>query len=254
MKIRFLGTGTSTGVPQVGCKCRVCRSEDPRDKRLRTSVMFTVSGKNILIDCGPDFRQQMLASEVDNIDAVLLTHKHYDHIAALDELRLFSIDKGLPLYLEKSVSEVVRTHLPYCFSENPYPGVARFDVCEIDENPFVAVGIPITPIRVMHYNLPILGFRIEDTAYITDMLTMPEEEYEKLQGLDILIINALRHTGHVSHQTLSDALSLVDRLKPHHTLLIHMSHDIGLHAEESCKLPDGVEFAYDGLEIDSDSF
>lgn len=250
MKIRFLGTGTSTGIPQIGCKCRVCSSNDPKDKRLRTSALFNVDGKNILIDCGPDFRQQILDAGVDRLDAVLLTHKHYDHIAALDELRLFSRDGGVNLYLEENVAETVHAHLPYCFSENPYPGVAHFDMHIIENTPFVAAGIPVTPIRVMHYNLPILGFRIGNVAYITDMLYMEDEELDKLSGLDLLVVNALRHKPHLSHQSLSDALSLVRRVCPRKTMLIHMSHDMGLHSEESSKLPTGVEFAYDGLEIE----
>ena len=250
MKIRFLGTGTSTGIPQIGCRCRVCMSSDSRDKRLRTSALFSVSGKNILIDCGPDFRRQILDAGTERIDAVLLTHKHYDHIAALDELRLFSKNEGVHLYLEKNVADVVHAHLPYCFSENPYPGVAHFVLHTVDDTPFVAAGIPVVPVRVMHYNLPILGFRIENVAYITDMLDIAASECGKLAGLDLLIVNALRHKPHISHQTLDDALALVRKVRPRRTLLIHMSHDMGLHAEESLKLPEGVEFAYDGLELE----
>lgn len=250
MKIRFLGTGTSTGIPQIGCRCRVCTSSDSRDKRLRTSALFSVSGKNILIDCGPDFRRQILDAGTERIDAVLLTHKHYDHIAALDELRLFSKNEGVHLYLEKNVADVVHAHLPYCFSENPYPGVAHFVLHIVDDTPFVAAGIPVIPVRVMHYNLPILGFRIENVAYITDMLDIAGSECGKLAGLDLLIVNALRHKPHISHQTLDDALALVRKVRPRRTLLIHMSHDMGLHAEESLKLPEGVEFAYDGLELE----
>lgn len=250
MKIRFLGTGTSTGIPQIGCKCRVCTSSDPRDRRLRTSALFNVSGKNILIDCGPDFRQQILEAGADRLDAVILTHKHYDHIAALDELRLFSKNNGVDLYLEENVADVVRAHLPYCFSENPYPGVAHFNMHIIDSSPFYAAGMQIIPIRVMHYNLPILGFRIGNVAYITDMLDISDDECGKLLGLDLLVVNALRHTPHISHQSLSDALALVEKVKPDRTMLIHMSHDMGLHSEESLKLPEHVEFAYDGLEIE----
>lgn len=212
--------------------------------------MFNVSGKNILIDCGPDFRQQILEAGADRLDAVILTHKHYDHIAALDELRLFSKNNGVDLYLEENVADVVRAHLPYCFSENPYPGVAHFNMHIIDSSPFYAAGMQIIPIRVMHYNLPILGFRIGNVAYITDMLDISDDECGKLLGLDLLVVNALRHTPHISHQSLSDALALVEKVKPDRTMLIHMSHDMGLHSEESLKLPEHVEFAYDGLEIE----
>lgn len=212
--------------------------------------MFNVSGKNILIDCGPDFRQQILEAGADRLDAVILTHKHYDHIAALDELRLFSKNNGVDLYLEENVADVVRAHLPYCFSENPYPGVAHFNMHIIDSSPFYAAGMQIIPIRVMHYNLPILGFRIGNVAYITDMLDISDDECGKLLGLDLLVVNALRHTPHISHQSLSDALALVEKVKPGRTMLIHMSHDMGLHSEESLKLPEHVEFAYDGLEIE----
>lgn len=198
MQINFLGTGTSTGVPEIACHCEVCSSIDIKDRRLRTSALFSVNDKNILIDCGPDFRQQMLNSHTEKVDAVLLTHVHYDHTSGLDELRVFCRDRSVDVFLESRVAEAVRARIPYCFVEHPYPGVANLNLHEIETDQFYVQDIPVLPIRVMHYRLPILGYRIENVAYITDMLFMPEEEIIKLNGVDILIVNALRHTKHIS--------------------------------------------------------
>ena len=250
MKILFLGTGTSTGIPQIGCECEVCKSSNPKDKRLRTSVLISDEDKNILIDCGPDFRQQMLNYNIKHIDAVLLTHHHYDHISGLDELRSFTYTQPMPIYMEQNVADSIKRMYPYCFSKNRYPGVANIDIKIIDNTPFEIFGRDIIPIRLMHYNLPILGYRCGNVAYITDMLTIPDDEIEKLRSLDILIINALRKTKHISHQTLQDALSIVERVSPKKTYLIHMSHQMGLHDEVSKQLPENVYFAYDGLQID----
>ena len=205
MQVTFLGTGTSTGIPQIGCTCSVCTSTDPRDSRLRTSAIVEIEGKNILIDCGPDFRQQMLRFHIKRIDAVLVTHIHYDHTGGIDDLRPFGENGTVPIYLEPSVAEGIRNRLPYCFADHRYPGVPNICLQEIGLSPFLIEGIEIVPIRVMHYKLPILGYRIGRFAYITDALTIPESEYEKLKDIDVLVVNALRKKPHLSHQTLADA-------------------------------------------------
>lgn len=250
MQVQFLGTGTSTGVPMIGCHCEVCRSTDDRDNRLRSSVCLTIDGKNILIDCGPDFRQQMLRSGIDHIDAVLLTHEHYDHTSGLDELRNFSRENPIPIYAEPNVLDIIHQRLFYCFSEQPKPGLAHLSLNPIETlSPFNVLGVEIKPVRVWHYRLPIVGYRIGDFAYITDMLMMPEEEYSRLEDLDTLVVNALRHKPHLSHQNLESALALIARLAPRQAYITHMSHQIGLHAIEEKKLPANVAFAYDGLTI-----
>lgn len=250
MRIIFLGTGTSTGVPEIACQCDVCTSDDPRDKRLRTSALVSVDGKNILIDCGPDFRQQMIDVGVKNLDAVLLTHGHYDHAGGLDDLRPFCKHHSVPVYLEDAVANDIRTRLPYCFGSVKYPGIPDIELIGIDEDSFRIGRVVIQPIRVLHYKLPILGYRIGKMAYITDMLTLPDEELVKLEGLEVLIINALRQTPHLSHQTLESALQLIAKVAPRHAYLIHLSHQMGLHQEISRLLPAHVEIAYDGLVID----
>lgn len=250
MQITFLGTGTSTGVPQIGCSCPVCTSTNPKDNRLRTSAVVSVGGKNILIDCGPDFRQQMLQTHMGQIDAVLITHIHYDHTGGIDDLRPFGAQHTLPIYLEPSVAEGIRNRLPYCFGDHRYPGVPNIHLREIGTTSFSVEGIEIVPIRVMHYKLPILGYRIGRLVYITDALTIPEEEYEKLTGANILVINALRKTPHLSHQTLDDALKVIERMQPREAYLVHMSHHMGLTAEVEKELPPHVHFAYDGLVVE----
>lgn len=249
MKITFLGTGTSTGIPEIGCKCAVCTSSDYRDKRLRSSVYIEWRGKHILIDCGPDFRQQMLRTGIDEIDALLITHEHYDHTGGMDDLRPFCRNHPVNTYLEKRVALSVEERFPYCFSGIKYAGIPDIRLLEIDTEPFFPEGLKIIPIRVMHYKLPILGYRMGKTAYITDMLTLPEQEAYKLEGLEILIVNALRREKHLSHQTLDDALALIDRFKPKRAYLTHMSHHMGLHADILPLLPENVVMAYDGLEV-----
>ena len=250
IQITFLGTGTSTGIPQIGCTCPVCTSTDPKDNRLRTSAMISVNGKNILIDCGPDFRQQMLRSHLRRVDAVLITHIHYDHTGGIDDLRPFGENRMLPIYMESSVAEGIRNRLPYCFADHRYPGVPNIMLQEIGMEPFTIEGITVTPIRVMHYKLPILGYRIGGLAYITDALTIPETEYEKLEGVDVLVINALRKQPHLSHQTLNEALQVIGRVNPREAYLVHMSHHMGLTAEVEKELPPHIHFAYDGLTVE----
>ncbi len=247
LKITILGSGTSTGVPQIGCKCKVCRSNDPRDKRLRQSALVEWRGKRILIDCGPDFRQQILRTGRAHIDGLLLTHIHYDHIGGLEELRGNS---NFPIYARGDVIKALHKRLAYCFTEHPYPGVPHYNLVEINDNdPFDCAGIEVQPIPVMHYRLPILGFRIGDMAYITDCKTIAREQIERLHRVKLLMINALRFEEHLSHISLSQALEIIKQIKPGRAVLIHMSHGIGLHAETSKHLPKGVELAYDGMKI-----
>lgn len=249
MKITFLGTGTSTGVPEIGCKCPVCTSNDPRDNRLRTSALIEVEGKRILIDCGPDFRYQMLRQEINELDAILITHEHYDHVGGLDDLRPLLKEKDIEIYLEENVAKAIETRMPYAFHEHKYPGVPDLKLMRITEKPFQAAGVSITPIRLMHARLPIIGFRIGNMAYLTDFKSIPEEEYYKLTNLDILVIEALRKGDHYSHGSLEDALANIECIRPKKAYLVHMSHRIGLHTEAEKELPDHICYAYDGLVI-----
>jgi len=252
MKIRFLGTGTSTGVPEIGCTCEVCTSSDKRNNRLRTSALVSINDKNILIDCGPDFRQQMLPLQFRKLDAVLITHEHYDHVGGMDDLRPFCRFGDIDVYLEKYVADALRARIPYCFEDFKYPGVPSFNLNKIDDKPFNVEGIDITPVRLMHYKLPITGYRIGNMAYLTDVKSIPEEEYKKLENIDTLIIDALRIEKHISHQNLSEALANIKRIAPKKAYLVHLSHQMGLHEEVQKTLPDNVFIAYDGLEIESD--
>ena len=250
MEITFLGTGTSTGVPQINCTCEVCRSADPHDKRLRSSLLVKQEGKNILIDCGPDFRQQMLREGVDRLDAVLCTHEHYDHVGGLDDLRPYTYPDGLNIYAESNVAEAIRTRLPYVFRVNRYPGAPNLLLHSIGDAPFHAAGLEIIPIRLMHGKLPILGFRIGSLAYLTDIKTIPETEFDKLKDLDILVISALRTRYHPAHETVDEALENIRRIRPRRAYLTHVSHEIGLHQERQALLPPGVFLAYDGLRVE----
>lgn len=251
MKVQFLGTGTSTGVPQIGCKCEVCTSNDFRDKRLRTSVRIEVDGKVILIDCSPDFRQQMMDIPFTKIDGILFTHEHYDHVGGIDDLRPFSQFGSVELYMERHLENAVKERMPYCFAPIKYKGVPDLSVNLINEKDRFYIGdTPITPIRVMHYKLPILGFRIRNFAYLTDVKTIPEDQFIKLRGLDTLVISALRRQEHISHQTLDEALKLSEKINSKRTYFSHMSHEMGLYSKINNELPASRYFAYDGLKID----
>lgn len=249
MTVTVLGSGTSKGVPEIGCDCPVCRSEDPRDNRLRASVLIQVSGLNILIDPSQDFRQQMLHHDIHRIDAILITHSHYDHVGGLDDVRPLCADGKIRLYMAKDVNADLHRRLDYCFSEHPYPGVPKFNITEISTLPFELDGVNILPIRVMHGELPILGYRIGNFAYVTDAKTIPEEEMWKLEGLEVLILNALRDKPHFSHLSVSEALKIIEEVKPGRTYLTHICHNMGLHEERNASLPPSVELAYDGLVI-----
>lgn len=248
MRVTFLGTGTSTGVPEIGCRCEVCCSKDPRDRRLRTSVLVEVEGKRILLDCGPDFRWQMLKNDIDQLDAILISHEHYDHVSGLDDLRPLIYKNEIPIHTEESVAEAIRTRLPYAFREHKYPGVPQLDLRCFTMKPFHTVGVQIIPIRVYHGSLPIAGFRIGDMAYLTDMKTLPDESYDLLKGINLLIMDALRpDSRHFSHQGVDEAIVQIQKINPKQTYLIHMSHRIGLHAIAEKYLPSGIHYSYDGL-------
>ena len=248
LEIEFIGTGTSTGVPQIRCQCPVCQSTDPHDKRLRCSAIVRYKGKRLLIDCGPDFRQQMLTASNNDLDALLVTHIHYDHVGGIDDLRAYCANGDFPIYARQDVIDDLHARLPYCFAEHLYMGVPRLAVMPIKENVSFNIGdVEILPLPVMHYKLPILGYRIGPLAYITDCKTMDDSVVERLQGVPLLVINALRKREHLSHMSLDETLALIERIKPGRAILIHMSHDMGLHARVNQELPAGVELAYDGL-------
>lgn len=250
-RILFLGTGTSVGVPMVGCPCEVCKSDDERDKRLRTSALIQFQDKNLLIDIGPDFRAQMLTNNISRIDAVLLTHPHRDHIAGFDEIRAlnFLYDTKVDLYANAFTWESLKKQFYYAFMESDYTSVPKVDYTEINSDTFRFADIDIMPIAVLHGKMPCLGYRIGNMAYITDANFIAEEDMDKLADLDILILNALRKYHHPSHFTLDEALEVIDRLKPKKAYLIHLSHHMGKHESVEIELPENVFLAYDGLQV-----
>lgn len=249
--ITFLGTGTSQGVPVISCDCEVCSSSDPRDNRLRTSVLVEIDDRTFVVDTGPDFRQQMLSNKVRKVSAVLFTHEHKDHVAGLDDVRPFNFihKKAIDVYAEKRVQEALRREYAYIFAEYQYPGIPQINMNLINHTPFFIQDIEVIPIRIMHYQLPILGYRIKDFCYLTDVKTIPDSEFEKLKNIKILVINALRKEEHISHLNLKEALTLIERIKPQKAYLTHLSHRFGKHAVEEPKLPENVSIAYDGLRI-----
>ena len=251
-KLTFLGTGTSQGVPMIGCNCEVCRSTDSHDKRLRASVYVEHEGLKILVDAGPDFREQMLREGISGVDAILLTHNHKDHTGGLDDIRAFNYleKKATQIYCEKYVEDSLRMEYSYAFAENKYPGAPEWDVHIIDSNPFTINGIDIIPIRGRHYKLPVLGYRFGNIAYCTDMNHIPEEEFEKLKGLDHFIINTVRRGHHISHFSLEGALEIAAKVGAKHSWLTHLSHQLPVHSALSAEMPEGVLPAYDGLRIE----
>ena len=252
MQFTFLGTGTSQGVPIIGCDCEVCTSTDPRDNRLRTSLLVSHEGKNVVIDAGPDFRQQMLRAKVQHLDAVVLTHEHNDHIIGLDDVRPFNFlqNRHMPLYGTASVLAEVKQRFAYIFVKNPYPGAPMIQPVEINNHKvFEVAGIPFQPIEVMHGGLPVTAFRIGDFAYITDMKTISETEKNKLAGIKTLVVNALHHSWHHSHLNLEEALAFIEEIQPEQAWLTHISHRMGLHEVVSRQLPSRVGLAWDGLVV-----
>jgi len=251
VKITFLGTGTSQGVPLIACTCEVCTSADSRDKRLRTSILVECNDIAIVVDTGPDFRQQMLREKVKRLDAVLFTHEHKDHIAGLDDIRAFNfiLKRKIDVYASDRVQDAIRREFAYIFSDTKYPGIPEIELHTIQNKPFEIQGIPVIPIEVLHYKLSVFAFRFGDFVYITDANAISQQEKQKIMGCKILVINALRRQAHVSHFTLQEALDLIAELKPEKAYLTHISHQLGKHSNIEKELPDGVFQAYDGLQI-----
>ncbi len=251
MKLTFLGTGTSQGVPVIACHCDVCRSVDKRDRRLRTSALLTVDGKNILLDIGPDFRQQMLRHDVNHLDAILITHAHRDHVGGLDDIRSFNYvqHRNMDIYLNGEAKLALLRDYAYIFAHHEFPGLPEADLHEV-KAPFEAAGFEVVPVKAMHKDLPILGYRVGEMAYITDANHIAPEELEKIAGVKVLVINALRKEKHFSHFSLPEALEIIEKVNPGCAYLTHISHEMGLHAEVERMLPEGVFLAYDNLEVE----
>lgn len=252
MVVKFLGTGTSQGIPVVACKCRICKSSDIKDNRLRTSVLIEVNNKTFVIDSGPDFRQQMLRENVNNLDAIIYTHAHKDHTAGMDDVRSYNyiFKKPMDLYLESNVLDSLKHEFSYVFEKIKYPGVPEVNPIIINSSEFKIGDISFTPIRALHHNLPILGFRLFDFTYFTDVNYISPEEIEKIIGTKILVINALRKKKHISHFNLDEALAIIDIIKPEHAYLTHISHLMGFHSEIQKELPENIFLAYDGLRLE----
>jgi phosphoribosyl 1,2-cyclic phosphate phosphodiesterase len=253
VKISFLGTGTSQGVPVIACGCEVCLSDDPRDKRLRTSILIETEGKSIVVDCGPDFRQQMLREQIRSIDAILITHAHKDHIGGLDDVRAFNYTLKRPtdVYATQYVSDAIRNEFAYAFHENKYPGVPEIILKHFENQPFTVSGIRVIPIEARHYEQQyVYGFRIDDFTYITDAVEISDKEKAKIAGSKVIVINALRKQKHYSHFNLKEAVALLEELHPERGFLTHISHQMGLYEEVSNELPGFIRLGFDGMKIE----
>ncbi|GEP90901.1 phosphoribosyl 1,2-cyclic phosphate phosphodiesterase [Chitinophaga terrae (ex Kim and Jung 2007)] len=252
MKVTFLGTGTSQGVPVIACGCEVCTSTDKKDKRLRSSIMVSSPAGNIVVDTTPDFRYQMLREKVGHLEAVLITHSHKDHIAGMDDIRAFNYfqKSAINIYASEFSQEVIKREFAYAFTEYKYPGIPEINLQTIPDTPFDVNGLQVTPIHVLHHQMPVLGFRFHDFTYITDANFIAPEEKEKIRGSKILVLNALRREKHISHFTLGEAIELGRELEVPEVYFTHISHQLGLHAEVSKELPEGMALAYDGLTLE----
>ena len=251
MKITFLGTGTSQGVPIIACDCDICASPDPKDKRLRSSILVSHNNLNLVVDSGPDFREQMLRANLKHLDALLFTHAHRDHMSGLDDIRGFNfrMKKAIDVYCEKAVEIAIRREFFYAFEEPKYPGVPEMNIHHIGLNQFELIGMPIIPIRVYHHKMPVLGFRFGDFVYITDANRIEDSELEKMKGCKVLVLNALRKEPHISHFTLNEATDIANFIQPEQTFFTHISHQLGTQQELENELPKGMHLAYDGLEL-----
>lgn len=251
MKLTFLGTGTSCGVPTIGCHCYTCSSKDPHDKRLRCSALIETETTRLLIDCGPDFRQQIMNQPFRKIDGILITHAHYDHMGGMDDIRPYCQFGEINVYADPLARQGMLDMLPYCFAEHRYPGVPAIQLHEIHKHEAFRIGdLDIMPFEVMHHDLPIMGYRIGSLAYITDMKTIDAAEIPYIEGCSTLVVNALREKPHHSHQTLTEAVRFAQRINARQTWLIHSSHDIGRHAEVNASLPQNIQLAYDGQVVE----
>lgn len=252
MKVTFLGTGTSQGVPVIACDCEVCRSTDFRDKRLRSSVHIETDGLSLIVDTGPDFRQQVLKERIDTLDAILFTHAHKDHTAGMDDIRAYNFKQNIdmPLFASEEVIDQLKKEFAYIFEEKKYPGIPRVNTIPIINQEFKINNTTITPILVYHYKLPVFGFRIGDFVYITDANHIPDQEKEKIRGCKVLVLNALQKEQHISHFTLNQAVDMVKELQPEKAYFTHISHKLGKQRIIDAQLPPHIRLAYDGLKLD----
>ncbi len=251
MNITFLGTGTSQGIPVIGCQCPICNSLDFRDDRLRSSIFVEIDGVHIVVDTGPDFRQQMLRERINKLDALLFTHAHKDHLAGLDDVRSYNFiqKKNMPIYATKQVLNQIKKEFSYIFDDNTYPGIPKIDPVPIENSAFEIAGKKVIPIEVMHYKLPVLGYRFGDFTYITDANSISEKEKLKIKGSRIIVLNALQKDKHISHFNLEEALNLMTELAPEKGFLTHIGHFMGTHQEVSNQLPKNIEIAWDGMKL-----